>query len=447
MIRRTTALALVTLLAYLPTVDRAPPSANAAGRTFWVSPGGSDSNSGTQATPFATIQRGVKAARPGDTVLVEDGTYTATSFPMVRFARGGSQDAWVTLAAAPGASPLLRGTGAYRYGIILNPGVSWVEIRGLTLENFAADGIQLGCRACTSKVEHRNIRLADVEVRDGGTAFRPTDGGRITVADSWFHDNTEVGIDCAPGPCNRLTVSGTRLERHTGYDWSDGLAVESGKNIKVVDSIASGNAGDGFDSKANGTVVLRSISVDNSRDGIKLWKGTCEIRDSISAANGLTGVVLETGDFTLANVLVVNGGTAERAYGMTVAYDGGPATTLRMFNTMFSGNNGTALYLGAPVTFVREDHDLFDVGDETAIVYDGMDYSASDITGGGWTTATGLGVGTLATVAQFMAPGDYHLQAASPGVDDGTASGASAKDLDGVARPLGAAFDIGPYER
>jgi hypothetical protein len=42
--------------------------------------------------------------------------------------------------------------------------------------------------------------------------------------------------------------------------------------------------------------------------------------------------------------------------------------------------------------------------------------------------------------------GDYHLAAGSPAIDAGTPLGAPATDLDGTARPQGAAIDIGPYE-
>ncbi|MFA6435508.1 MAG: choice-of-anchor Q domain-containing protein, partial [Elusimicrobiales bacterium] len=42
--------------------------------------------------------------------------------------------------------------------------------------------------------------------------------------------------------------------------------------------------------------------------------------------------------------------------------------------------------------------------------------------------------------------GDYHLSAASPAIDKGTNQGAPADDYDGVARPQGAAFEIGAYE-
>jgi hypothetical protein len=71
--------------------------------TYYVGVNGSDSNPGTSASPFRTLQAGVDAARAGDTVLVGDGTYGPTGGAGsmgVTLNTGGSPSAWITLKAA-----------------------------------------------------------------------------------------------------------------------------------------------------------------------------------------------------------------------------------------------------------------------------------------------------------------------------------------------------------
>ncbi|TDD03294.1 pectate lyase, partial [Nonomuraea diastatica] len=47
--------------------------ANAAAAVYYVAPNGSDSASGTQAAPWASIARAQAAAQPGDTVYFRGG--------------------------------------------------------------------------------------------------------------------------------------------------------------------------------------------------------------------------------------------------------------------------------------------------------------------------------------------------------------------------------------
>lgn len=71
--------------------------------TWHVAPGGDDAGDGGEQSPFRRIARALEAAQPGDTVLLRDGTYRETIQP----ARDGRPDAPITLAAAPGARPVI----------------------------------------------------------------------------------------------------------------------------------------------------------------------------------------------------------------------------------------------------------------------------------------------------------------------------------------------------
>jgi hypothetical protein len=63
----------------------------------------------------------------------------------------------------------------------------------------------------------------------------------------------------------------------------------------------------------------------------------------------------------------------------------------------------------------------------------------------------GSATGTITADPQFVnyqanGTGDYRLKSTSPAINKGTATSAPTTDISGVARPRGAAHDIGAYE-
>ena len=73
--------------------------------TYYVSPTGSDSSPGTQAQPFATVQKGANQLLAGDTLILRAGNY----HELVTVAHSGSASSPITLAAYPGENPTLIG--------------------------------------------------------------------------------------------------------------------------------------------------------------------------------------------------------------------------------------------------------------------------------------------------------------------------------------------------
>ncbi|MFG1811319.1 discoidin domain-containing protein [Streptomyces sp. NPDC049040] len=79
----------------------------AAPRVIHVAKNGSDSNAGTQAAPYLTINHAAQEAQPGDTVLVHAGLYRETVKP----ARGGTDEAHrITYADAGDGEVVVKGS-------------------------------------------------------------------------------------------------------------------------------------------------------------------------------------------------------------------------------------------------------------------------------------------------------------------------------------------------
>jgi len=76
---------------------------NAFSANYYVSPSGSDTNSGSIASPFQTIARAVTAAQPGDTVYLRQGAYRETLTPI----RSGTSGSPIVFSGYPGEQAVL----------------------------------------------------------------------------------------------------------------------------------------------------------------------------------------------------------------------------------------------------------------------------------------------------------------------------------------------------
>jgi len=98
---------MAALMMALLAVGLVPaPGAQAATVTYHVSKTGSDAADGSSATPFQTIGKCAAVMHPGDTCLIDSGTYRET----VRPAESGTSGLPITYAAEPGAAVVVSGT-------------------------------------------------------------------------------------------------------------------------------------------------------------------------------------------------------------------------------------------------------------------------------------------------------------------------------------------------
>ena len=113
---------------------------NAVATEYYVATTGSDSNPGTQASPFATLQKGADTAVAGDTVWIRGGTYKITtpktSGAGIQLSKSGTSDTnRIKYWAYPGETPLFDFTNltisatGYTFGIVISG--SWVHLKGI----------------------------------------------------------------------------------------------------------------------------------------------------------------------------------------------------------------------------------------------------------------------------------------------------------------------------
>jgi hypothetical protein len=151
------------------------------GTCYYVSPTGSDSNSGTSAAPFQTIQHAADIVNPGDTVIVEDGIYNGGCTALtqtVTVNRGGTSGNFVSFKSANKYGAKLDGGNICRDGWVIGNGVSYVRIQDFEITGYAAsggtwaDGLQLDCGTCS------NINIVGNKIHDVGKICTDTANGQ-----------------------------------------------------------------------------------------------------------------------------------------------------------------------------------------------------------------------------------------------------------------------------
>jgi len=107
---------------------------------YFVSPSGSDSNSGTLiSAPFQTLERAQQAMRSSSlkTTYLLGGTYSRSASLQL-----GASDAGESWLAYPGQTPVLDGSGITATAIVIS-GTSKVTVRWLTIRNFVSSAFGL----------------------------------------------------------------------------------------------------------------------------------------------------------------------------------------------------------------------------------------------------------------------------------------------------------------
>ncbi len=107
-----------------------------ANSSFYVSTTGSDSNPGTQAAPWRTVQHAADTVHAGGTVNVRGGIYEEL---LTIRASGNATDGSITFRSYPGETAILDATHftpSDRQGVLTIHNQSFVRIEGFEIRNF-----------------------------------------------------------------------------------------------------------------------------------------------------------------------------------------------------------------------------------------------------------------------------------------------------------------------
>jgi len=170
-------------------------SGRASAAEYYVSPTGSDSNPGTQASPFATLQKGNNSASAGDTVWLRGGTYNTTG--QITLSKSGTSDTSRTkIWAYPGEVPVIDFSN---FGLASsgsdNPAItvtgSWMHLKGLEIANgkVGSSGSHSYSMLRTKGASNNTFELLNIHHGFGPGLFIDTGNGGNLIVNCDSHDN------------------------------------------------------------------------------------------------------------------------------------------------------------------------------------------------------------------------------------------------------------------
>ncbi len=399
---------------------------------WYVGPGGDDSNDGrTPDSSFATIAYAVKQLGPGDTLWILDGVYEENERQDsgIVVEASGTADAWIRIAAFPGAEPVIR--TVHKNGLKVEGG-SYIEIEGLTFEGSIDPGSTAYTGAGINVDGLFGIQAKNHHVRViGNTIYGFGAGGIPVTGTSHVEVRDNVIFEVASAEPSQHSGISILEPQNPGFD-DDANGYSNYITGNVVYEVenkvpnANGDFTDGncvivdrtvINDYTGRTLVANNVCVDNGGRGVQIFRSSRvdvvhntlygNLRTAeIAAFGGELGAYQST-DVVFANNLVF----ATEGLPPARAFD---SSDIEFFNNLYVASR-PADYAGS-----RAEGDLVLDGSADLVVSAGTDPT----------------------------PGLFDLTEDSVAIDAGTDQFAEVllRDFTGRLRVLGDAPDIGAFE-
>jgi hypothetical protein len=429
-------LSLAFILCILLSTLVLPSPVRAAAHTYYVSLAGSDSSDGSSAHPWHTIQHGADQLAPGDTLLINPGTYQESGITVTH---GGTAGSPVTLKAY-GTGVIINQSGASgtsRQDALLITYANYVVVDGLTIQNSTRAGVRIDN---SDHVTVRNSTFANNPYWGLFTDF----SDYTTVEDSESYGATVQHGIYISNSSHYPTIRHNRLHDNAGCGLHMNGDISQGGDGNITFGLVEGNI-----IYNNGTSGGSAINMDGVTDTI--------VRNNLlynNHAGGISIFQIDGGSGSRRNKILNNTilMPADGRWAINIpepeADLPNPGNTYnQVFNNILYNQHsfrGVIIIGPSNRTGFSSDYNVLmnrlsvdGTGNDTVISladWQALGYDAHSL---------------IATPAQlFSNPtlNDYHLSATSPALNKGVTLSDVTDDLDGRSRPTGVFYDIGAYE-
>jgi hypothetical protein len=254
-----------------PVASALPPAlALSTGKTFYVSPRGSDSNPGSLRQPWRTVQKALATLKPGQRALVRAGVYREELY----MRRSGTAAKPITVRAYPDERPVLRAPSGPDNTYAIRISGSYFRLRGFTLAG--AYGTSSANVYVLGSGSHIEIRRNVIRSSQDQGIFTEETTSSVHIVDNRVYDN---GLPHSPG-------------QHQSH----GMYLEGSDHFVANNTVYNHPFGFGIQiyPENTGTMVVNNTVVANGLSGIVIGGAAgvsnITIRNNIFAFNGRWGI-------------------------------------------------------------------------------------------------------------------------------------------------------------
>ncbi len=301
-----TALTLAAVIAIFlsSTTGPALPIPLSTHNGYYVSPSGSDTNAGSLASPWKTVQHAVNSVSPGDTIFLRAGTYPEH----ITISISGAAGSPITLTNYPGEAATINGGSAT--AITTSGAVSYWTIQGLSITSTNRYTLQLGWWGGsfnTNWIVKANHLYGSSITKGTNQLFDSNDVSGIYPDGSKYgafsgQGNGDAGLMDIDGS-NHDTFSNNLIHDFSNSDargiWTQGYTHDDLiQNNTVSNILPTGGIGQSIDLDGAGTVewnhTVRGNHVSgNNHVGIQLENAFASlIEDNTIQDTGSAGIIL-----------------------------------------------------------------------------------------------------------------------------------------------------------
>jgi parallel beta-helix repeat protein len=392
------------------------PVASSSGEgIYYVSPTGSDGNSGSQNNPWATVEYAARKAKPGDTILVRGGTYQEGEVWLrAKFGHGGAQGKLLTIKAYPNEIPIFVNN---KRPFIIE--CDYIRIEGLHFKNGKSIG-----------VEGNTVQIVNNTFTGLGYEWAAVNAG-----------GTNILLEGNKCDINGNTVG---TQGHCYY-------IGHGSNITLRNNMAKGMTGYGihvFDQRRSGDPsgferLIKNVIIDGN---------------VVSHSQQRSGIILAAYDHARIEDVIVRNNVVFNNPGAGI-YIPGIVSNVKVYNNTLFGNREIALSIYGTtrdVTNVEIKNNIFDLSNSNSNAYHVFngEGNTSLILQNNLYWPKPLRLYKLSDSSpiigdpHFVNPMEenFHIVPGSAAIDKGIPLSDVSHDKDGIKRPQGTAFDLGAFE-